>query len=71
MLEHASASFKITTDRAIANEIVRHRLASYAQESTRWINYNNSDMEFIGQHFLYSGDEKIWEEKHTKTGDDL
>jgi thymidylate synthase (FAD) len=39
MLEHASASFRIVTDRGISHEIVRHRLASYAQESTRYCNY--------------------------------
>lgn len=40
MLEHASASFIITTDRGVTHEIVRHRLASYAQESTRYCNYS-------------------------------
>ena len=40
MLEHASASFRIITDRGITHEIVRHRLASYAQESTRYCNYS-------------------------------
>ena len=40
MLEHAVASFRIVTDRGITHEIVRHRLASYAQESTRYCNYS-------------------------------
>jgi len=40
MLEHASASFRIITDRGITHEIVRHRIASYAQESTRYCNYS-------------------------------
>ncbi len=39
MIEHAVASFRIVTDRGITHEIVRHRLASYAQESTRYCNY--------------------------------
>jgi thymidylate synthase (FAD) len=39
MIEHAVASFRIITDRGITHEIVRHRLASYAQESTRYCNY--------------------------------
>ena len=47
MLEHVSISVKIFCDRAIANEWVRHRIASYAQESTRYINYKDKDMEFI------------------------
>ena len=40
MIEHASASLRIVTDRGISHEIVRHRLASYAQESTRYCNYS-------------------------------
>lgn len=40
MIEHAVASFRIVTDRGITYEIVRHRLASYAQESTRYCNYS-------------------------------
>ena len=40
MIEHASASFRIITDRGISHEIVRHRVASYAQESTRYVKYN-------------------------------
>jgi thymidylate synthase (FAD) len=39
MLEHISASLRFVTDRGISHEIVRHRLASYAQESTRYCNY--------------------------------
>lgn len=39
VIEHASASFRIVTDRGITHEIVRHRLASYCQESTRYCNY--------------------------------
>lgn len=40
MVEHASASLRIITDRGISHEIVRHRLASYAQESTRYCDYS-------------------------------
>lgn len=40
VLEHAAASFRIITDRGITHEIVRHRLASYCQESTRYCNYS-------------------------------
>ena len=40
MIEFASATFSVRTDRAIANQIVRHRLANYAQESTRYCNYS-------------------------------
>jgi thymidylate synthase (FAD) len=40
MIEHACASVKVVTDRGISHEIVRHRIASFAQESTRYVNYN-------------------------------
>ena len=39
VLEHASATMRFTTDRGITHELVRHRIASYSQESTRYVNY--------------------------------
>ena len=39
MIEHASASYRFVCDRGVTHEIVRHRLFSYAQESTRYCNY--------------------------------
>ena len=39
MLEHSNLSVKFTVDRCVSHEMVRHRLASFAQESTRWCNY--------------------------------
>lgn len=48
MLEHYSFSVKFICDRGVSHEIVRHRVASYAQESTRYCNYNKSgDVAFI------------------------
>lgn len=40
VLEHASATVKFTCDRGVSHEIVRHRMASYCQESTRYCNYS-------------------------------
>lgn len=40
MLEHANLSVKFTIDRAIANELVRHRHTAFAQSSTRYCNYS-------------------------------
>lgn len=40
MLEHAIISVKFICDRGVSHEIVRHRIASYAQESTRYCNYS-------------------------------
>lgn len=40
MIEHVSMTVRFTVDRGISHEIVRHRVASYAQESTRYCSYN-------------------------------
>lgn len=40
VIEHGVITVKITTDRGVSHEIVRHRLASYCQESTRYCNYS-------------------------------
>lgn len=41
MLEHFSFSVKFTVDRGVSHELVRHRVASFAQESTRYCNYGH------------------------------
>lgn len=46
-LEFASATVKITCDRGVSHELVRHRLASFQQSSTRYCNYSKKDIEFI------------------------
>lgn len=40
MLEHASMTVRFTVDRGVSHELVRHRVASFAQESTRYCNYS-------------------------------
>lgn len=40
VLEHFSITVKFVCDRGVSHEIVRHRLASYCQESTRYCNYS-------------------------------
>lgn len=39
VIEHVKISVKIICDRGVSHEIVRHRIASYSQESTRYCNY--------------------------------
>lgn len=39
MIEHSFLSVKFTVDRGVSHELVRHRIASFAQESTRYCNY--------------------------------
>jgi thymidylate synthase (FAD) len=40
MIEHCGLTVKFICDRGVSHEIVRHRIASYAQESTRYVNYS-------------------------------
>lgn len=41
MIEHNAITVRFICDRGITHEIVRHRVASFAQESTRYCNYSN------------------------------
>ena len=41
VIEHESITVRVTCDRGVTHEIVRHRIASYSQESTRYCNYMN------------------------------
>jgi thymidylate synthase (FAD) len=56
VLEHGTISVRFITNRGVTHEIVRHRLASYSQESSRYVNYNGQKMEFI---------EPVWWEERT------
>lgn len=47
VLEHASITVRMICDRGVSHELVRHRIASYSQESTRYCNY--SDGKFGGE----------------------
>lgn len=40
IIEHASITVKFICDRGVTHELVRHRLVSYSQESTRYCNYS-------------------------------
>lgn len=59
MLEHSSLSVKFICDRGVSHELVRHRLASFAQESTRYCNYSQDkfgkELTFIKPCFLEGG----------------
>lgn len=47
VLEHAVATMRFICDRGVTHEIVRHRLASYSQESTRYCNYGKIGVKFM------------------------
>ena len=66
VLEHEKVTVTIICDRGVSHEIVRHRIASYSQESTRYCNYTNEkfgkELTFIKPCFWAEDDPKysIW-----------
>ncbi|HWS30923.1 MAG TPA: FAD-dependent thymidylate synthase [Clostridia bacterium] len=66
VLEHAGFTVKFVCDRGVSHELVRHRIASFSQESTRYINYANgkfgSEITVIDPCFFEVGSERysIW-----------
>jgi thymidylate synthase (FAD) len=47
VLEHSFISVKFIVDRGVSHELVRHRLCSFSQESTRYCNYNKKGITYI------------------------
>ena len=68
VLEHEKISVRMICDRGVSHEIVRHRIASYSQESTRYCNYSldkyQNELTFIRPFFWTNATEKfqIWKE---------
>lgn len=73
VIEHEKITVRFICDRGVAYEIIRHRIASYSQESTRYCNYTNdrfgSELTFIEPCFWNSDDKesdkinrKLWEQ---------
>lgn len=62
MLEHSSLTIKFICDRGVSHELVRHRLASFGQESTRYCNYAGdkfgNELTFIEPLFFEKGTKK-------------
>ena len=62
-LEHVSFTFRIITNCGVTHELVRHRIASYTQESTRYVNYGKKGVVLIFPYHLIdksSSDVKFW-----------
>lgn len=68
VLEHEKITVRFVCDRGVTHEIVRHRIASYSQESTRYCNYSKDkfggEITFIRPCFWAEDDEKfaVWKE---------
>ena len=66
VIEHEKITVKIVCDRGVSHEIVRHRIASYSQESTRYCNYSKekfgNELTFIKPCFWNENKEKykVW-----------
>jgi thymidylate synthase (FAD) len=62
VLEHSSITIKFICDRGVTHEIVRHRIASFCQESTRYCNYGDK-IQFIKPCFFGENDFKyhVWQ----------
>lgn len=60
VIEHAAITVRFIVDRGVSHEIVRHRIASYSQESTRYCAYKDNVVfirPFLFEEFAY----RLWE----------
>ncbi len=68
VIEHEKITVKIICDRGVSHEIVRHRIASFSQESTRYCNYTHEkfgkELTLIRPYFWEEDGDKyrVWEE---------
>lgn len=61
VLEHGSITVRFICDRGVSHEIVRHRIASFSQESQRYVRYNG-DIEFINPRMSNAKAYEAWQE---------
>ena len=66
VIEHISVTVRFVVDRGVSHELVRHRLASFSQESTRYCNYSkdkfDGQLTFIHPFFFAGAAYVAWEE---------
>ena len=73
VLEHEKLTVKFVCDRGVTHEIVRHRIASYSQESTRYCNYSKdkfgNELTFIRPCFWADDSEEyaVWKQAGSLT----
>lgn len=67
VIEHVSATVRLVCDRGVTHEIVRHRLCSFSQESTRYANYSKekfgNEITVVRPFFWEEGSDKFEEWK--------
>lgn len=72
VIEHEKITVKIICDRGVTHEIVRHRIASFSQESTRYCNYTKDkfggELTVIRPFYWNESDEKyqLWKDTMEK-----
>lgn len=60
VLEHEKITATFVVDRGVSHEIVRHRIASYSQESTRYCNYGGEGIAVIEPFFFKDETYDAW-----------
>lgn len=61
VVEHASVTAILRVDRGVTHELVRHRLFSYTQESTRFVNYKKvGEIDVIKPEGLLDNEKDVW-----------
>jgi thymidylate synthase ThyX len=68
VLEHASASLLFICDRGVTHEIIRHRLAAYCQESTRYCVTGDSKLTCKNKHQYFTIEELYNDKINSKNG---
>lgn len=64
VIEHASATLRFICDRGVTHEMVRHRIAAFSQESTRYCNYGKckfgGQISVIEPPFAHPESKEVW-----------
>lgn len=64
VIEHVNITVRFICDRGVTHELVRHRLASYSQESTRYANYSKdkfgNEITVIRPYYFDEGSDNYW-----------
>jgi thymidylate synthase (FAD) len=60
VIEHEKVTVRVICDRGVTHEIVRHRIASYSQESTRYYDYSKTGSITVIEPFFFKDDPGKW-----------